>query len=142
MRGPLPNPNGRSRARAKSTYEQNALPAAGRKGAVPKPPDWVTLGEAGMAWWRWAWKTPQAVKWSKADYPLIARRASMEDAFYALTDEPPSASLMKAMLDMEDRLGLSPKALAQLRWVIVDDPSSFRQKAGPTGEVIALTSVG
>lgn len=27
--------------------------------SVPKPPNWVTLGDEGTAWWRWAGQTPR-----------------------------------------------------------------------------------
>ena len=138
MRGPLPNPHGRVRSSSQSAYSTNVLPAAGRKGPIPKPPAWVDLGDRGQEWWKLAWRTPQAVKWTKADHPLIARRAAMEDRFYDLDPETIPATLLKAMLDIEDRLGLSPKALAQLRWVISDDPD-VRQHPGPSGEVILLT---
>ena len=84
MPGPLPNPN--RRRRNALTIPTTKLPASGRPGAVPKPPAWVQLGDAGRGWWRWAWKTPQASGWgTKAGQEVVvARRASLEDDLAAL----------------------------------------------------------
>ena len=39
--------------------------------------------------------------------------------------------VMKHMSDLDDRLGLSPKAMAALRWKIVDDPAETGQASRP-----------
>ena len=153
MPGPLPNQQRRRRnAPAIPTTD---LPAGGRKGAIPKPPEWVDLGKAGMAWWKWAWRTPQSAAWSTGDRPLVARRALLEDYlaarslgdslqledFLDLDSSYEALEVVKFTIDklvqlaggglgimrecreIEDRLGLTPKALAALRWKIVDaDP--------------------
>lgn len=37
------------------------------------------LGDAGAAWWAWAWSTPQAKRWDEGALYTIARRACLED---------------------------------------------------------------
>lgn len=154
-RGPLPSPE-RSRRNA-PTIPTTALPASGRKGTAPKPPDHFKLGPAGLAWWRWAWKLPHALAWTDGDLYVLARRASLEDDLAtvdavetadvaALVGElPPEirriitglaslatgrVTLMKEMDQLDDRLGLNAKAFAALRWTIVDDASSGPGQAG------------
>lgn len=147
MAGPLPTPN--PRRRNAPTIPTTNLPVSGRSAPAPKVPSWVTLGRAGKAWWRWAWSIPQACAWSDGDVSTVARRAMLEDDLAALDEvegldliEVAEASdlssakaivrsiaslatgrlqMMKHMADLDDRLGLSPKAMAALRWKIVDD---------------------
>lgn len=163
MPGPLPNPQ-RSR-RNPPTIPTTDLPAGGRKGAVPKPPKWVELGPKGLAWWRWAWRTPQAAAWSSGHEAFVANRASLEDDLAAidrgvdgvdvrdlvgLEDQEMAQTIdflvrrlhglavgrlavLKECREMDDRLGLTPKSLAALRWRIVaeDDPPAEAKASGP-----------
>lgn len=143
MRGPLPVEN--HRHRNAPTIPTTSLPAEGRSGPVPKPPSFVHLGKAGRAWWRWAWSTPQAAAWALGHEGIVGRRAALEDDLAALEEvrgldfkglfgeKAPEVrqavqrvaalatgrlQLMKEMRELDDRLGLSPKAMAQLRWTI------------------------
>lgn len=165
MPGPLPDPH--ARRRNKPTIPSVDLPAGGYRGHTPKPPTWVTLGEAGLAWWKWAWRTPQAARWAGGGFEvLLARRASLEDDLAALdrissldfkdlvdsldeddrTDQELKRILLRLaslvtnrlavaqkMLDIEDRVGLTPKGFENLRWRIVapkadDVPESTPRK--------------
>lgn len=155
MSGPLPNPERRRRnAPAIPTTE---LPASGRAGAAPKVPSWVKLGKAGVAWWRWAWKTPQAAAWASGHEAFVAKRASLEDDLAALervdgldfaelaaldAGEVASAvrrvaslaagrvTLLRECREMDDRLGLTPKAMAALRWRVVADDAAVEVEGG------------
>lgn len=146
-RGPLPNPN--RRRRNAPTIPTTDLPARGRPGDAPEPPATVELADSARAWWTWAWSTPQAAGWSAGDLYLIARRASLEDdlatigavesvdLLRAMGTELPSQfidmvgrlaalatgrlPIYREMRELDDRLGLTPKGLAALRWTIVDD---------------------
>lgn len=153
MPGPLPDP--KRRRRNAPTIPTTALPATGRTGRVPKVPVWVELGDAGLAWWAWAWKTPQAAGWAPGHEALVARRASLEDDLAAIAqvegidwEELEAAAesagkfrlvvrrlaalvagrlaICREMREIEDRLGLTPKGMAALRWEIV--------AAGPDSE--------
>lgn len=146
MPGPLPKPN--ARRRNAPTIPTTDLPAGGRKGPVPAVPDGYDLGERGSAWWEWAWRTPQAAAWSAGDLYVIARRAALEDAMGALREADLGVDLAdlldaetyadvkrlfgwvaalasgelqisKEARELDDRLGLTPKGLAALRWKIV-----------------------
>jgi hypothetical protein len=118
MRGPLPNPN--RRRRNAPTIAGTTLPAAGRQDVPPAP---ERLGEAGRKWWEWAWRTPSAAAWSESELRAVERRAVLEDWLEDLDDEleTPKLSadrLLTQMLNLDDRLGLTPKSRAQLRWTI------------------------
>ena len=151
MRGPLPQ---QSRRRTNApTFPTTQLPAAGRSDPPPKLPPSPKLGKAGRAWWRWAWSTPQAAAWALGHEGMVARRASLEDDIAALEavrgvdfDDLFGADaaelrhvvqrvaalatgrlqLMREMRELDDRLGLTPKAMAQLRWTIKseDEPAA------------------
>lgn len=118
-RGPLPDPQ--RRRRNAPTIATVTLPASGRPGPPPRPPAGRALGKAGKAWWKWAWSTPQATQWVGALY-VVATRAQHEDALAAIKDDPRAlVAALKAITELDEQLGLAPKALAQLRWTIVPD---------------------
>lgn len=171
-RGPLPKSADERRRRNKPTIPTTKLPARGRPGRPPNPPIWVELGAAGTAWWKWAWRTPQAVAWSIGDHPALARRASLEDDLANIREGPELnvAELLEADPDerskllefvirtlhalaanklaiareareLDDRFGLTPKALAALRWTIVDDEEPAPAGPTPEGNVRRLKAV-
>ena len=128
--GPLPN---RTHVhRIKPTVPTMDLPVEGRRGRCPTPPVWCHLGPAGLAWWKWAWFTPQAAAWSTGDLVAVAHRAVVEDVLADLVrieDADGEAvvaagraklSAIREASSLDDKLGLSPKAMAQLRWKIVE----------------------
>lgn len=116
MPGPLPDPN--HRHRNVSVIPTTSLPANGRSGAPPRSP--YALGAAGKRWWKWAWTTPQACAWDAGSVYAVARRAQLEDD---LADER-TAPRLRESRELEDRLGLTPKGLAALRWKIIPpDPT-------------------
>lgn len=159
MPGPLPDPT--AQRRNKPTIPTTSLPVHGR--SAPPPPCPLELGPAGAAWWAWAWSTPQAAGWSDGDAYFVAHRAALEDDVRAmqaedfdvaeLLDVEDSAvsrrlndlfrrmkalaagkvSLTKTMTDMDDRLGLTPKGMAALRWKIVTEETE-----GKTGRPVRL----
>jgi hypothetical protein len=158
MPGPLPDPD--AVRRNAPTIPTTKLPAGGRRGAVPEVPRWRELGPAGLAWWEWAWRTPQACAWDDGQLLKVADRASLEDDLIAVrrADEVEHfladvgkavdvrelrsvvahlSSLVTGRLailarisDLDDRLGLSPKGREQLRMKIVSDDDYFPKAAG------------
>lgn len=165
MPGPLPLPEG-EKARANApTIPTTSLPVGGRTGRVPPIPSWITLGKPGLAWWKWAWKTPHACAWSSGDHPMIARRAQLEDDLASIElvngldlaelvdcarqDEVDRAirriaalatgrlQICKQMLELEDRLGLTPKGMAAMRWKIVAPPQAPKVAAGTVTQLDA-----
>ena len=163
MSGPLPNPQ-RARRNA-PTIPTTDLPVGGRSGRVPPVPSWLKLGRAGSAWWKWAWRTPQAAAWAKGHESFVAKRAQLEDDLAALEqvdgldvrdllglpdDEAAQTidflvrrlhglaagrlSLVKECREMDDRLGLTPKSMAALRWRVVDTPAEPKSASGPAAD--------
>ena len=171
MPGPLPTGNAR-RTNA-PTIPTTKLPASGRKGRPPSPPEGYNLGEAGRSWWKWAWGTPQACAWDAGARYTVARRARLEDDLVAIGEFDPHAldwffsslelqdeksvldamrelgrvigelqrlaggklAIEREMRELEKRLGLDPKALAELRWTIVADAPAA-SKPAPRAPVV------
>lgn len=162
MPGPMPSSN--PRRRNAPAIPTTNLPATGRTGRPPAVPPTCKLGPNGLLWWRWAWRTPQAAAWDPGSRQTVARRASLEDDLaaiedikaldllaFAYDDETAQAvrravgrvaalvtgrlAVLREMRELDDRLGLTPKAMAALRWKIVDvepvqqgsDPKTVRR---------------
>jgi hypothetical protein len=161
MPGPLPSQN--RRRRNAPTVPTTTLPAKGRTGRVPAVPNWTRLRKTGTAWWRWAWHTPQAAGWATGMESLVARRASLEDDLAAAgevesleLDELLGAqaavvreaigrlaalaagrlAIFREMRELDDRLGLSPKGMATLRWTIAEDDEPRTARATTGGVVV------
>jgi hypothetical protein len=116
----------------------NVLPREGSSEEVPPVPAGYDLGPAGLGWWEFAWSTPQASKWDRSAVMIAARRALLEDLMIQITmrgDEIGPGHL-KAISDLEDRLGLSPRALLGLRWELEPKDSDEQQ----SGDVILLNA--
>ncbi|WP_171110619.1 MULTISPECIES: hypothetical protein [unclassified Streptomyces] len=169
MPGPLPAEN--KRRRNAPTVPTTKLPVGGRTAPTPRPPTWAKLGKVGRAWWKWAWSTPQACAWAPGHEAMIARRASLEDDLAALGTvnslelselldaDAAGANELKGLLqrlaalasgrlaicremrELDDRLGLTPKGMAALRWTVVDDGTAQTAPAATPPEGVAdLTS--
>jgi len=112
--GPPPNPNSRRR-NARPSFRR--LPAVGR--TLP-PPAWPlgkpTKAEAEL--WGQLWSSPQAVAWEELGWNrTVARYARI--ALIAERRGQTNATLMGEARQLEDRLGLNPKAMRSLGWDIV-----------------------
>lgn len=172
-RGPLPDPD--RRRRNAPTIPTTDIPITGRTDPAPSVPSWVKLDKAGRAWWKWAWSTPQACAWGvgAGAEDVVARRASLEDDLAALhivagvdfdelgEDEAHGhlaavvrriaamatgrLQLMREMRELDDRLGLTPKGMAALRWKVTGaapaadgKPASAPAVANPYGHLRAV----
>lgn len=119
-RGPLPKPADQRRRRNAPTIPTTNLPRGGRTEPAPECP--YSLGDPGERWWVWAWQTPQACAWDEVGHLyVVARRAQLEDLLAKVAPDK-ALGLHREMREIDDRLGLTPKGLAQLRWQIVADP--------------------
>jgi hypothetical protein len=95
------------------------LPAKGRQG---DPPPWPLAGRRTAAEreaWAQLWHTPQAVAWERlgwvrtvARYCRLMVRAERPGA---------TAAIASAATSLEDRLGLTPRAMRLLLWVVDSD---------------------
>lgn len=95
------------------------LPSEGRAG---EPPEWpLALGATVDETRAWAelWATPQAVAWERLGWTrTVARYCRI-----MLEAEIPGAKadVRNAAATLEDRLGLTPKAMRLLLWAVADD---------------------
>lgn len=112
------------------------LPAEGRKGV---PPKWPLPGKPAAAEkqvWAELWATPQAVAWERLGWTrTIARYARL-----LLAAEDLDKDALAEARQLEDRLGLTPKAMRMLLWEIVSDEiSEKRQESqGARGRIKAV----
>ncbi len=132
MPGPLPKRSDQRIRTKPPTYAETALPAAGRQGAAPPLPPLKAWHPATVAAWSAWWATPQAVLWD-ADGKSLHRWAVLFDMI--ATDPTTSASVHAQLLQLEDRHGFSPQALAKLRWAIAAaDPEPVPGTAVPAAK--------
>jgi hypothetical protein len=93
------------------------LPAEGRKGP---PPDFPlpnpTEGELQV--WAGLWKLPQAVEWERLEYTRVVGRYCR--MLVDTEEHSPKIQMLVEVRQLEDRLGLSPRSLVQLRWEVAD----------------------
>jgi hypothetical protein len=106
------------------------LPAEGRAG---DPPPWPLAGEASVdeeLAWAQLWATPQAVMWQRFGWTrTVARycRVMVE------CEKPDStAALLAQATALEDRLGLTPKAMRLLLWQVAADEVAEKRDGKPT----------
>jgi phytoene/squalene synthetase len=99
------------------------LPAEGRGGAAPSwplsvPEDDGAGGHAAeLQVWSELWATPQAVAWERLGWTrVVARYARLVIAAERLDKDA-----MSEARQLEDRLGLTPKAMRLLLWEITAD---------------------
>lgn len=129
MSGPAPKPN--RRRRNAPTIQTTNLPAAGRVGPVPAVPAAYGLGGAGLAWWDWAWRLPQATRWDDGAVYAVVRRAQLEDYLAAVEfgDE----------FDVSDLLaGAQPEAVRRVEWALRSLKSSASGSVGLMKEMREL----
>lgn len=131
MAGPLPKPN--ARRRNAPTVATTKLPAGGRPGRAPTVPKPYRLGEAGRAWWKWAWKQPQAVHWEAGHLYVVVRRSLLEDELDAL-DQADPIDLHGALREALD--GESVQPLEDIADRVEALIRGLRRVAGGSGSVM------
>lgn len=114
------------------------LPAEGRKGDTPAWP----LGspsEAESAAWDALWHTPHAVAWERLGWVRTVARYCrvMIEAEASGAD----GATRSAAMQLEDRLGLTPKAMRMLLWEISSDEVAEQRHSG-TGARKRIKAVG
>lgn len=114
MPGPAPK-DPSSRRRRNTSVGKTMLPASGRTGdtpgwplAIAEPPVWAEL-----------WHQPQAVFWERNMLARVVARYAMLLVASETPDAP--AALLGEVRQLEDRLGLNPKAMRSLLWEVTED---------------------
>jgi hypothetical protein len=137
----MPQPPKMDPARRNVRVGPVMLPAGGRKG---DPPPWPLPGEPdadeSLAW-RDLWATPQAVAWERFGWTrTVARYCRVMVA--AERRGAASALLGQASL-LEDRLGITPKAMRLLLWTIAaDEVAEKREEQSSSGARGRIKAVG
>lgn len=102
------------------------LPAEGRQGETPAWPLGKLSDDEAVAWEQ-LWRTPHAVAWERLGWTrTVARycRVMLE------AEEPGANPNVRAEArQMEDKLGLTPKAMRMLLWEIVSDEVTEKRQA-------------
>lgn len=128
--GPAPKPTEDRRRTNEPTFGWTDLPAAGREGPPPAMSDDHDYSEFAE-WWADLWSSPQAEAWDQSGRTMfgyleckrllntieIVQRA---DGRELAVPAAPRTAILAEMRQIEDRHGLNPKAMMQLRWRIVD----------------------
>ncbi len=115
------------------------LPAGGRKGA---PPAWP-LGESTEAEaqaWVELWRTPQAVAWERMEWTrTVARYCRLMVAAESIEA---TAAIHAQTTALEDRLGLTPKAMRLLLWEVSSDEVADKRATKATSARGRIKAVG
>lgn len=93
-----------------------------RDGAAPKLPPLRKWSAATRRWWRELWTTPQSTQWDQSGRTAIPMAVLWQD----MTDADPAKTpaILAELRQHQDRHGLSPKAMLQLRWRISADTAA------------------
>lgn len=128
MPGPVPKKNAVNRnPKLANTV---VLPSEGRLG---DPPSWPLL-MVEPAVWGDLWAMPQAVMWER----MRSTRTVARYAFLLTLVENPSvdvnASVLSEVRQLEQQLGVTPKAMRDLRWEVAGDELAERREAVEVGQ--------
>ena len=94
--------------------------------AVPALPDWRAWTEATLAWWAQLWAKPQAAMWTSDGSTLFTLAVLHHEL---VTGDGAPSPISAEMRQIEDRHGLNPKAMMQLRWRVVEAPAAGSKPA-------------
>lgn len=134
----MPQPPKFDPARRNARNGPVMLPATGREGA---PPSWPLAVEATpdeRDAWSQLWTTPQAVAWERLG---CARTVARYCRVMVACEQPGAPSSLHGQATaLEDRLGLTPKAMRLLLWQIAsDEVAEKRQESkGVRGRIRAV----
>lgn len=123
--GPPPKTDDERRRRNAPTFGWTDLPREGRKGAVPKLPGWRLWHAETKRWWSELWRKPQAVAWEQDGSTLHVLATLYDDLICGRAE---AARVSAEMRQHEDRHGLNPRAMMNLRWRIVADEVTDARK--------------
>ena len=125
---PPPKPNA---VRRNSRVGPVLLPAEGRKGMAPEWPIPGVISKEERQAWNELWETPQAVAWEKLGWTrTVARYCRIMVAAEA---PEARASYLAQVAALEDRLGLTPKAMRTLMWTVASDEVADKRETDVRG---------
>jgi len=123
----MPQPPSENPVRRNARVGPVVLPAEGRKGATPPWPLQM-VAPAELELWRELWATPQAVMWERLGwFRVVARYARC-----AIAAEDLNKDALAEARQLEDRLGLTPKAMRLLLWTVAADEVAEKRAEAPS----------
>lgn len=132
MPASYPKPDGQKVNRVAPIFDWVTLPAIGRQGAAPKLPALRKWRKATKDAWTDLWSSPQAVAWDQSGRTLHAWALAHHEAVTAEENGKALGPMLAEMRAIEDRHGLNPKAMLQLRWRVVDDEGVVVSQSEPS----------
>jgi len=117
-----PKPDGEKVSRNAPAFAWATLPPR-REGGAPPLPRGYRWREETIAWWEELWCRPQAAMWDPSGSTLEVY-ARLYDAMLAGGDV---VRISAEMRQHEDRHGLNPKAMLQLRWRVAAEEEQIEQ---------------
>ena len=120
MSGPSRNalkPNSRAH-RGGDRQGRVVLPREGVDLPIPDPPATTKFGPAQKARYESLWQSPQSSQWDESVAGQVALLVVLEDQLLAGNG---SAWAVSTVQTISDSLGLTPKAMAHLGWVLSDE---------------------
>lgn len=141
--GRYPKDESSRRNRNEPTFDWVVLPFDGREGDAPELPGDREFTKWTEKAWQSLWSRPQAVMWDQSGFTLhrwaVLHHQLLLDDEKVETAKSKAASISAEMRQIEDRHGLSPKAMLQLRWKIASAPEV--DENGEPASVTHLQSV-
>jgi hypothetical protein len=134
----MPMPPKPEPARRNARVGPQVLPAEGRRGLAPNWPlaGGASSAEAGL--WAELWATPQAVAWERLGWTRVVARYCR----VALAAEALQKDAMAEARQLEDRLGLTPKAMRLLMWTVASDEVAEKRQETSEGARGRIKAVG
>lgn len=126
----MPNPPKLEPQRGPRGRDITSLPAEGRKGESPAWP-LELAGCAELDLWHELWTTPQAVAWERMGRGTHREVARYVRLAIAAEDLDAKAATHAQATALADRLGLTPKAMRLLLWVVVADEVAEKRSEAP-----------
>lgn len=124
--------------RHKPKFEWVDLPAEGRLDPPPGLPKWRNWHPSTRKWWSQMWAKPQALMWEQDGSTLVPLACLYDDL---IAGRATIVQVSAEMRQHEDRHGLNPKAMLQLRWRIVgDEVKAARAERTPKARLQAVDS--
>lgn len=127
--------------RANQRVGITVLPSSGREGPAPEwplPPMGGDLAEVvgphERENWERLWMSPEAVAWESLGWTQVVARYARVLTIAEMTAE---SKLLAEARQLEDRLGLTPKAKRMLLWVVSDDEVGAKRQEKPASSAAA-----
>ncbi len=138
----MPAPkNDPARSRGRNTRPNGVvvLPAAGYQGPIPPWPlgdlpdsdDSFEIGARERELWSDLWRSPQAAVWADTNAAgAVGRYVRLR---VASERKPSDASIANAVGAQEDRIGLNPKSMRLMLWMVDPDELAALRKEATSG---------